>query len=97
MLRAKYFLKGISNKNRLGGNIPPLSSTIRRTIFDGHCFRSEDEIVKDVLFWTPNHGTTKQARQSKKLLIAKKLMIEKVKYVVEISSYLVAFEFTKIL
>ena len=42
------------------GNIPPLTHTIRiRTCFAAHCYRSEEEIIKDVLLWTPNHGTTK--------------------------------------
>ena len=54
-------------KFRLYGNIPPLTSIIRirRTRFAGHCYRSEEEIVKDVLLWTPNHGTTKIGRPRK--------------------------------
>ena len=43
-----------------GYNITPLTSIIRirRTRFAGHCYRSEEEIVKDVLK-TQKHGTTK--------------------------------------
>ena len=48
-------------KIRLYGNVPSLMRIIRirRTRFAGHCYRSEEEIVKDVLLWTPNHGTIK--------------------------------------
>ena len=54
-------------KIRLYGNIPPLTSIIliRRTRFAGHCYRSEEEIVKDVLLWTANHGTTNIGRPRK--------------------------------
>ena len=38
---------------------------IRITRFAGHCYRSEEEIIKDVLLWTPNHGTTKLGRWRK--------------------------------
>ena len=48
-------------------NIPPLTSIIRirRKRFACHCYRSDEEIVKDILLWTPNHGTTKIGRQRK--------------------------------
>ena len=54
-------------KIRLYGNIPPLSSIlrIRRTRFTCHCYTSEEEIVKDVLLWTPNYGTTQIGRPRK--------------------------------
>ena len=57
-----------SNKDSpLSGNIPPLTSIIciRRTRFAGHCYLGEEEIVEDVLLWTPNHGTTKFVRPRK--------------------------------
>ena len=49
----------------LYGNIPSLTSIIRirRTRFAGHCYRSEQEIVKDVWLWT--HGKTKLGRPRK--------------------------------
>ena len=50
-------------KIRLYGNIPPLTRTIRRTRFAGNCYRNEEEIIKDVLLWTPNHGTKKIERK----------------------------------
>ena len=47
---------------QLYGNIPTLSKTIRerRTRFDGHCFRSENKIISDVLMWMPAHRFTKR-------------------------------------
>ena len=72
-------------KIRLYGNIPPLTSIIRirRKRFAGHCYRSEEEIVKNVLLWTPNHGTTKigQPRKTyvKQLCDDTGLMTEKLK------------------
>ena len=58
--------KGYSTKFRLYGNIPPLTSIIRirRTRFAGHCYRSEEEIIKYVLLWTLYHGTTKPVRRT---------------------------------
>ena len=29
---------------------------IRRTRRAGHCWRSRDELIRDVLLWTPTHG-----------------------------------------
>ena len=53
-----------STKIRIYGNIPPLTSIIRIRItrFAGHCYRSEEDIVKYVLLWMPNHGTKKLGR-----------------------------------
>ena len=28
----------------------------------GHCWRSRDELISDVLLWTPTHGRAKAAR-----------------------------------
>ena len=39
--------------------------SIQRTRFAGHCYRSEVEIVKDVLLWLMNHESTKLGRQRK--------------------------------
>ena len=36
-----------------------------KTRFAGHYYQSEEEIIRDVLLWTPNHGTTKPGRQKK--------------------------------
>ena len=35
---------------------------IRRTRHAGHCWRSRDELISDVLLWTPSHRRTKARR-----------------------------------
>ena len=42
-------------KQQLYGHLPPVTKTIkiRRTRHTGHCWRSRDELVSDVLLWTP--------------------------------------------
>ena len=44
--------------------LPPITKTIqaRRTRHAGHCWRSKDEIVSDVLLWTPAYGQSKAVR-----------------------------------
>ena len=46
---------------------PPISKTIqvRRTRHAGHCWRSRDELIRDVLLWTPTHGRTKAGRPAR--------------------------------
>ena len=62
-------LRAILNKSRrqhptrhqLYGHLPPITKTIqvRRTRHAGHCWRSRDELISDVLLWTPTHGRAK--------------------------------------
>ena len=40
---------------------------VRRTRHTGHYWRSRDELISDVLQWTPSHGRTKAGRQQKLL------------------------------
>ena len=42
----------------------PITKTIqaRRTRHGGHCWRSKDELVSDVLLWTPAYGQSKAGR-----------------------------------
>ena len=42
----------------LYGHLPPILKTIqiRWTRYARHCWRSKDELVSDVLLWTPSHG-----------------------------------------
>ena len=44
--------------HQLYGHLPPITKTIqaRQTRHAGHCWRSQDEIVSDVLLWTPTYG-----------------------------------------
>ena len=45
-------------KQQLYGHLPPITKIIqiRRTRHAGHCWRSSDELISDVLLWTPSHG-----------------------------------------
>ena len=48
-------------KQQLYGHLPPIMKTIkiRWTRHVGHCWRSRDELISDVLLWTPSHGWVK--------------------------------------
>ena len=51
-------------RHQLYGHLPPIPKTIqvRRTRHAGHCWRSRDELISDVLLWTPTHGRAKAWR-----------------------------------
>ena len=51
-------------RHQLYGHQPPIMKTIqaRRTRHAGHCWRSRDELIRDVLLWTPTHGRAKAGR-----------------------------------
>ena len=65
-------LRAILNKSRrqyptrhqLCGHLPPITKTIkvRRARHAGHCWRSKDELISDVLLWTPTYGQAKAGR-----------------------------------
>ena len=42
-------------RHQLYGHLPPITKAIhnRRTRHAGHCWRSKDELISDVLLWTP--------------------------------------------
>ena len=48
-------------RHQLYGHLPPITKTIqvRRTRHAGHCWRSRDELIRDVLLRTPTHGRAK--------------------------------------
>ena len=48
-------------KHQLYGHLPPITKTIkvRRT---KHCWRSRDELISDVLLWTPTYSGAKAGR-----------------------------------
>ena len=37
----------------------------RRTRHAGHCWRSRDKLIRDVLLWTPTHGRAKAGRPAR--------------------------------
>ena len=68
-------LRGILNKSwrqhptrhQLYGHLPPITRTIqvRRTRHAGHYWRSRDELISDVLLWTPTYGQAKAGRPAR--------------------------------
>ena len=54
-------------QRQLYGHLPPITKTIqaRRTRHAGHCWKSKDEIVSDVLLWTPAYGQSKAGRPAR--------------------------------
>ena len=52
-------------KDQLYGHLPPITKTIqaRRTRHAGHCRRNRDELISDVLLWTPHMAGQKQDDQ----------------------------------
>ena len=51
-------------RHQLYGHLPPITKTIqvRRTRHAGHCWRSRDKLIRDVLLWTPTYGRAKAGR-----------------------------------
>ena len=51
-------------KQQLYHYLPPITKTIqvRRTRHAGHCWGIRDELISDILLWTPSHGRAKAGR-----------------------------------
>ena len=51
-------------RHQLYGHLPPITKTIkaRRTRHAGHCWRSKDKLISDVLLWNPAYGQAKAGR-----------------------------------
>ena len=54
-------------RRQLYGHLPPITKTIqvRRARHAGHCWRSKDELVSDVLLWSPTYGQAKAGRPAR--------------------------------
>ena len=54
-------------RHLLYGHQPPITKTIqvRRTRHAEHCWRSKDELISDVLLWTPAFGPAKAGRPAR--------------------------------
>ena len=52
-------------RHQLYGHLPSITKTIqvRRTRHAGHCWRNKDELISDVLLWTPAYGQVKAGNQ----------------------------------
>ena len=57
----------LPTRHRLYGHLPPIAKTIqvRLTRHAGHCWRSRDELIRDVLLWTPTYGRAKAGRPAR--------------------------------
>ena len=54
-------------RHQLYGHLPPITKTIqvRRTRYAGHCWRSRNELIRDVHLWIPTHGRAKAGRPAR--------------------------------
>ena len=54
-------------RHQLYGHLPPITKTIqaRRTRHAGHCWRSRDELISDVLLWTLIYGRAKTGQPAR--------------------------------
>ena len=54
-------------RHQVYGHLPRIRRTIqvRRTRHAGHSWRSMDELIRDVLLWTPTHGRAKAGRPAR--------------------------------
>ena len=54
-------------RHQLYGHLPPITKTIqvRRARHAGHCWRSRNELISDVLLWTPTHGRARAGRPAR--------------------------------
>ena len=52
---------------QLYGHLPPITKCIqvRRTRHAGHCWRNKDELISDLLLWTPTYGCAKVGRPAR--------------------------------
>ena len=54
-------------RHQLYGQLPPITKTVqvRRTRHAGHCWRSRNELIGDVLLWTPTYDRAKAGRPAR--------------------------------
>ena len=54
-------------RHQLYGHLPPIRKTIqaRRTKHAGYCWRSKNQLISDVLLWTPTYGQAKAGRPAR--------------------------------
>ena len=54
-------------KHQLYGHLPPIMKTVqvRWTRHAGHCWRSREELISDVLLWTPTYGRAEAGRPAR--------------------------------
>ena len=54
-------------KQQLYGHLTPITKTIkvRRTRHPGHCWKHRDELISDILLWSPSHGRAKPGQPAR--------------------------------
>ena len=54
-------------RHQLYGHLPPITRTIqaRRTRHAGHCWRRKEELISDVLLWSPAYSLAKAGRPAR--------------------------------
>ena len=54
-------------RHQLYAHLPPITKTIqvRRTRYAGHCWKSRDELISDILLWTLTYGRAKAGRPAR--------------------------------
>ena len=57
----------LPTRHQLYDHLPPITKTIQvgRTRHAGYCWRSRNELISDVLLWTPTHGSAKAGRPAR--------------------------------
>ena len=57
-------------KQQQYGHLPPITKSIqvRRTRHAGHCWRSRNELISDILQWTPTYGRAKAGRPARQYI-----------------------------
>ena len=62
-----YIWRQHPTRHQLYGHFPPITKTIqvRRNWHAGHCWRSKDELISDVLLWTPTYNQAKAGRPAR--------------------------------
>ena len=69
MLRAIFNTSWRQHRTRhqLYGHLSPITKTIqvRRIRHAGHCWKSRDELISDVLLWTPTYDRAKAGRPAR--------------------------------
>ena len=69
MLRANLNKSGRQHpkKQQIYGHLTPITKTIkvRRTRHARQCWRCRDELISNVLLWTPSHGRAKAERPAR--------------------------------
>ncbi len=62
---SRHFSLSFIASGRSSGLHPTKTIQVRRTRHAGHCWRSWDELISDVLLWTHTHGRAKAGRPAR--------------------------------